>query len=371
LDLFVKWEFEPVDECFLCSQKHKLYFRNARNLYKRKCDSTGQNIVSVYKSDSPYKIYRADEWYSDKWDSLEHGRDFDFSRSFFEQFQELRLSVPRQALNNVKAENSEFCNMTMGNKNCYLVFGGDFNEDTMYGTLCMHNKQLFDGDYTNDSELCYMMSDSVGCYECRFVFDSKNCTGCAYVSDCTTCNNCILCTNLSQKSYCIRNQQLSKEEYEEQVPKIIENMQKASIRFEELKLTHPRKAITGEQNDNVSGEYINESKDCSDCFDIRQCRDCRYCHTIMESNDCMDYYVWGMNSDRIYECLTCGYNPHSLRFCVKCWEGVHNLTYCFQCTLGTNNCFGCVAVHRGEYCILNKQYSKEEYEELVPKCNRR
>ncbi len=31
------------------------------------------------------------------------------------------------------------------------------------------------------------------------------------------------------------------------------------------------------------------------------------------------------------------------------------------------NCFGCVNMMRNEYCILNKQYTKEEYEKLVPK----
>ena len=30
-------------------------------------------------------------------------------------------------------------------------------------------------------------------------------------------------------------------------------------------------------------------------------------------------------------------------------------------------CFGCIALKRKEYCILNKQYTQEEYEELVPK----
>ena len=33
----------------------------------------------------------------------------------------------------------------------------------------------------------------------------------------------------------------------------------------------------------------------------------------------------------------------------------------------SQNCFGCVNLRNGEYSILNKRYSKEEYEELVPK----
>jgi hypothetical protein len=31
-----------------------------------------------------------------------------------------------------------------------------------------------------------------------------------------------------------------------------------------------------------------------------------------------------------------------------------------------SNCFGCISLRNKSYCILNKQYSKEEYEKLVP-----
>ncbi len=42
------------------------------------------------------------------------------------------------------------------------------------------------------------------------------------------------------------------------------------------------------------------------------------------------------------------------------------MLYCMFCP-GSSDCFGCVGLKRKRYCILNKQYSKEEYEELVPK----
>jgi hypothetical protein len=35
---------------------------------------------------------------------------------------------------------------------------------------------------------------------------------------------------------------------------------------------------------------------------------------------------------------------------------------CFSC----KNCFACSGLKNKQYCILNKQYSKEEYEKLVP-----
>ena len=41
--------------------------------------------------------------------------------------------------------------------------------------------------------------------------------------------------------------------------------------------------------------------------------------------------------------------------------------YCYGCNTNASQLFGCVSVKKKSYCILNKQYTKEAYEELVPK----
>ena len=81
--------------CPRCRAQRRLTFRNERNLYKRKCDATGEDIISIYSPDSPYKIYNANFWWSDRWDPMSYGRDFDFSRPFFDQFKELLLDIPK------------------------------------------------------------------------------------------------------------------------------------------------------------------------------------------------------------------------------------------------------------------------------------
>src|SRR3989344_7314404 len=44
----------------------------------------------------------------------------------------------------------------------------------------------------------------------------------------------------------------------------------------------------------------------------------------------------------------------------------NNCCYCFTCQ-ASSNLFGCIGIQSGEYCILNKKYSKEEYLELKEK----
>jgi hypothetical protein len=48
------------------------------------------------------------------------------------------------------------------------------------------------------------------------------------------------------------------------------------------------------------------------------------------------------------------------------WENNHDLFYCDLC-VGNKHCFGCVGLRHKQYCILNKQYTKEEYEDLLPR----
>jgi len=44
----------------------------------------------------------------------------------------------------------------------------------------------------------------------------------------------------------------------------------------------------------------------------------------------------------------------------------NNVLYSDTCH-ACKDCFGCVGIRHKQYCIFNKQYSQEEYEQLVPK----
>jgi len=55
-------------------------------------------------------VYDHEIWWSDKWEVLDYGKDFDFNKSFFEQFQNLQRQIPRPGLHVVQNENSSFVN---------------------------------------------------------------------------------------------------------------------------------------------------------------------------------------------------------------------------------------------------------------------
>jgi len=104
-------------------------WRNERKLYHRKCDLTGKQIISVYAPDSPYVVYDQHEWHSDKWDGMKQGRTFDFNRPFFEQFDELMRSTPKISVFTSQNVNSDYTNGAQQDKNCYMIFVSDHDED--------------------------------------------------------------------------------------------------------------------------------------------------------------------------------------------------------------------------------------------------
>jgi hypothetical protein len=94
----IKYLIPSPTLCPDCRQQRRLSFRNERKLYKRKCDFSGKDIISIYSPDKPYKVYDQEIWWSDKWEALDYGKEFDFSRTAFEQFDELMKEVPRLAI---------------------------------------------------------------------------------------------------------------------------------------------------------------------------------------------------------------------------------------------------------------------------------
>ena len=81
----------------------------------------------------------------------------------------------------------------------------------------------------------------------------------------------------------------------------------------------------------------------------------------------MDYTSFGLETSRVYETNSSGYRANTLLFCVDCFEYISNLYYCYGCIHNVKNLFGCVGLQKSEFCILNKQYTKEEYENLAAK----
>ena len=79
---YEKIKVPPPTRCPECRMIRRMLFRNEMNLYKRKSDFSGKVIFSGIAPGKNVKVYDHDEWFSDKWDPMDYGRRYDFSRPF-------------------------------------------------------------------------------------------------------------------------------------------------------------------------------------------------------------------------------------------------------------------------------------------------
>ena len=84
-----KYHIPSPTLCPDCREQRRLAFRNERKLYRRKCDATGNDIISIYSPESKFTIYSQEYWWGDAWDPIEYGKEFDLTRSAIDQFREL------------------------------------------------------------------------------------------------------------------------------------------------------------------------------------------------------------------------------------------------------------------------------------------
>jgi hypothetical protein len=341
-------------------------WRNDRTFYKANSALSNEPMISLYPSDTTYKIYLQSEWYGDKWDSLDYGRDFDFKRPFFEQFKELQLEVPRMNLDIVNCENSEYCNYCGDDKNCYLDIAGEANEDCFYNLFVKYSKNLIDCTFLYNSTLCYESLNSYDCYNVKFSQYCNNCSDLTFCFDCIGCKNCIGCYNLRNKEYYIFNEKTSKEEYESKLKEILngsyKNLQNVIAFWKQhLKDNAIFRDIYQVSCENCSGNDLKNCKNVKEGYNVTNCWDCAYLYDVLDAKDCRDlnYSLYKPElSCELISTLNMTHSAFSMasHFC-------HEVFYCDQCN-NSKNLFGCDGLNHKQYCILNKQYSKEEYETL-------
>ncbi len=351
--------------CPTCRTQRRLSYRNDRSLYKNKSSLTGKDLISMYNPDHWYLVYEQEEWRSGTWNPLDYGIDFDQNHSFFEQYASLIKKVPRFNLFNMDTENCNYVNYAPHCKNCYLLFWSWFDEDCYYGQTLNEAKNCVDNIYLDKSEYCYQNIDSNSNYNSFFCQNCINVSKSYFCFDCENTKNCIGCYNLRNKEYHIMNKPVSKEEFAKEVEKFPSHIyltEKKNFYQNHIRENAIFKFHRGENNENISGDFIFESKNIKSCFSVYRWEDLAYCARMFDGKNSYDFDGWG-KSELTYENMSNDFSYFSIG-CTTC----EHLTYSFYCDLcfQCDFCFGCVGLRNKQYCILNKQYTKEEYEKLIP-----
>ncbi|MFA6177573.1 MAG: hypothetical protein WC694_01605 [Candidatus Paceibacterota bacterium] len=372
-NFYEKIKVLPPTFCPECRTIRRLTWRNEMSLFKRKCDAPGHNemLISFLPPEEKLTVYCSDAWWGDGWDPLSYGKEYDFLNPFFEQWKNLRDNIPLQSLSNIKDTNSDYCNVAEASKDSYMCSGSWRIERTLYANRITGTKDSADLYVVNRSELCYedvLCSDS---YHLLYSLNCKSCVDSYFLYDCVGCTDCFGCTNLRNKSYCMWNEQFSREEYHKKIAeysfKDYRTIQELKNKFREICLKSLHRFAVKIKTVDSTGDNLEGTKNCKICFDATgDIEDAKFSHWAVKSlKDAYDSGPGVGEGEMLYEVFDTGIGGSRNLFGSVIY-GSNDIEYSFNCH-GSSNLFGCIGVRNKKYCILNKQYSKEEYEKLIPK----
>ena len=368
LILYEKVELKIPEQCFFCRMKQYCAFWPFGKFRKTTSALSGENFITVLPVDSRYPIYKSHEWWSDAWDPMDYGQDYNSSRSFFEQLKELQEKVPHPHQTGKNNVNCDWCDDCWDSKNCYLSRSFVKCENMSYGYRIIEAKDSFDLVYSFNMQNSYVC---VGCHDSFNLNFSENCKDCIdsyFLFDCRNCQNCFMCWNLRNKQYCIRNKQCTKEEYEEELKKInLASYKNLEILKKEFENNEKNDAVHRENfNLKTSASVGNYMTNCDKCVNVFAYEDSQNCRNQLRgfgNKDCIDQlgiFGFGENSGN----NSCAFNSYAVKH--SNWSSGRYSEYLLICD-EVEYCFGCVGLRKKKYCILNRQYTKGAYEELKEK----
>ena len=372
-NFYEKIKVPPPTFCPECRMIRRFTWRNERTLYHNICAFSKKKIISMFAPETNLTVYDHDIWWSDKWDPLSYGMEYDFSQPFFEQYKELLSLVPLQNLGNNRIIRSEYGNHNLDCKNCYLVYASFSNENVSYSQGVVNVKDSFDLYSVMKSEQCYEDILCASVYRTHFSYDSDECLDSMFLTSCLGLQHCLGCINLRHKKYYIFNKQFTQKEYEEKVAEYDFGSYKILNKFKGeyadfLQMEFRRFAFVF-KSVNVTGDNVMNSKNSKMIFDIYGgVEDSKYLTHAVDIKDSYDGYgAGGINAkvELLYEAIDTGVNSAKNLFSILTHECLET-NYTYMC-FGSDNLFGCIGLRKYKYCILNKRYSKEEYEQLLPK----
>ncbi len=212
----------------------------------------------------------------------------------------------------------------------------------------------------NGSSYVFESSCIINSFHIFYSHTIQNSTDIWFSQDLIGCSECILCSSLSNKSYCIRNKQYSKEEYFNCKNNIL--MNKVNFREYKIELGH---IISNQWSDNCVWYSILNSSYVSNGY---------FSNSILYANNVV---LFGSNHDSeyIYDAVT-WWSPSGKHiywgisfsgehlYCGSHCEDCSHVYYCYD-VANCSFCVGCIGLKNKSYCILNKQYTKEERYEKV------
>lgn len=331
-------------------------------MWRNKDMLTGESILSYVHPDNPIPVVKDKSWFEQDWSK--EAIDLDTSKPFFDQMRELVFKVPVPALRSYNPPINSVGASFISVEDSFMVFAGV--KDTKrsgYGWLLNDIENCQDLFSAYSSRYSFSINHCERLHNCRVALQSFDCLNSSFLFDCRNCEDCFGGFNLRNRKFVFWGEQLTEEEYRKRVAEIDLTSHKTFSEQKDRYINYLAKEAIWPENFNVqtedcTGDYIVKSVRCHDGHTLKDAKDLYQCQ-LSHSNCEQSAYTSGFaNSSDMYMCAGIT-NSSDCKFCSSS-SACQNSEYLFSCR-DCESCFGCVGLRNKKFCILNKQYTEEEY----------
>jgi len=343
---------------------NRLMFRNERNFYKIKLKNGKSEISTIHPSIRKNIINIED------FNNYDFGKEWiNYSWNFNEDLKKLFTKCPHASRLVVDMENSPYCNQEAYDKNCYMNSGWHNNKDSMYTTFAIESSDLVDNYWIFRSEIVY---SSLNIFESSKIFFSqqiKNSYNIYFGYNLIWCQNVIFWNNLHNKKYVYKNKELRKEDWiKKEIEfksklKTLSWLEKLKKEYKKLLKTTWKEEKFIETSENIYWNIITSSKDNFSTLYWIENNNILYSNIIWETNDSMDINSFARWS-KLYNITSSFWLHNSISSSLILESSNWYYSFSIESMKYFFGCFGFWLKNKS-YMILNKQYSKKEWELLA------
>ncbi len=289
---------------------------------------------------------------------LDYG--LDNQKSFFKTLGQLFKTVPKELCFQMgSGENTDYADVVWWSRNVYLSNFIVYDcENVCYSMVAReHCVNIF------NSLMIFKNCDNV--YSSVWVIESYNIFYSRYIKNSSDiwfsknliwCTHCIWCSDLENKSYCIQNKQYNKEEYFQKYKHLLANKWKFSKFFGQV-------SWEGQNfgSNNVTGNFVIDSEEVKDChlsYNLKKSNKVIFGWWEYGDENFVDVFIWGAWQWKNIYAVNWTAETENV-YCSTLVVKSSEIYYSFWLD-ACSYCFGCIGLKNKSYCILNKQYTKEE-----------
>jgi len=365
-----KFQVPPSKYSPLSRQKILCAHFNGGQWWYNKHAETGKPMVTTCHPSTGVRVLPDEEWFDKDFQSINQEVDLDIS--FFDQLYDLRLKIPVSGTKNFEKPENSICIASYGDQNSFFVVASK-SKDTFYSIVALETEsaaEVYNSKAVTNSNF---VIHGERIFSCQYALESRDCLNCDFVFDCRSCEYCFGASNKRNKKYLWFNEQLTQEEWEKRRAEVDLGSRKVAFEWRDKFYDLVNAAVWpenfNEKCENSTGEYLTNTTDCKMVYyanggaknelhttwSMGNAEGNAFCANPSGSQD--SYLTAATNSSN--QC------KHAV-WCMRC----QNLEYCSDC-YDCENCFGCVGLRHKKFCILNKQYSEDEYWSKLDeiKCN--